>query len=683
MCGSPSDCEMKSVLQMLFLLSLAVLFCGCNASAQREGEDTPFLTESHRFAREYIDLGRQYTDWAVWGDTVYLLYEDGLDCFSDTAGTVRETAIAGGCAIDVYDREVFVIAHDSITVYDEQENVCESYLPAGENIGGEMYIGASADWIVYAYRAASAQLAEHRIFAQKRGDAAGVTELTEQIKGSYPICMLTGLQFTETDCVSMMLVCNPADTEQLLYAEYSFASNDIWTQYTIPHTAGYSVYDGELYCLTNRMDYPQLNRYDLLTGEKTALKTFSADAIMKGAGRAADNPRFSLHITGQQIFLADLRHQLLYLCPRNSAGKTLRVIIPDTGYSGMNFNDTFEEVISRFSAESGMDVECLALSRAHYEEKITAKLLAGDEDFDLFILPNTVQSQLYGSIAEKHASMPLEQYDSLMTALDSLYDGFSASVMHDGHIFSLPMLVSYSSLRINRDLFLEYGLPVPEADWTLDDVWALCDTILAQQLPIRVFCNGQAQIFSLIADCMEDSGFDREALTSLFEAVRRYGEAGVLYYDNDPPGAERLSWNEELDALFFMTYGLPTAPNRDNLHADTENLIPYPRVNGEAPHYIRAFDRILMNANTPQAEAAAQFLTVMYASETAALEDLRRDALNPYEAEIMKNGKLYVRYSDALFAGTGELYHELLYGDTDAADLAAQFYETVQYRING
>ena len=84
-----------------------------------------------------------------------------------------------------------------------------------------------------------------------------------------------------------------------------------------------------------------------------------------------------------------------------------------------------------------------------------------------------------------------------------------------------------------------------------------------------------------------------------------------------------------------------------------------------------------------EADSAARFLAIMYASDVEALEDIRRDSLNPYEVNLMKNGKLYVLFSDALLSGTEEIYYELLYGETDAGALADQYYEMIQYHING
>lgn len=667
----------------ILLVVLIFLICGCSPSHQQENDSIPLISVSHLFEREYIELQKQYVDWSVWGDNIYLLDETGLDCYSDTTGTIRETSISGGLAIDVYDNEKFVIAQDGITVYDAQDTICETYPIIGDAVGDSMFIAASSEWIVYAYRAVSAQFTTYRIFAQDRKDQSQAYELTEQIQGSFPVCVISGLQFTETDQVSVTFFFHPTDTDQIMYMEYSLTDKDIKIRYTVPYTMGYTVIDGFLYCLTNRIDHPQINQYDLLTGEKTALQTFSSETIVRGAGVTAEYPSFSLHVTEQQMFLADLHHKIMYLHPRSPDKASLRIIIPDTGYTGMNFNEQFEGAIAAFSAETGMGVECLALPMETYEDKISAKLLAGDEDFDLYVLPNTIQSQMVSNIVEKNAYMPLEQYDHLLTSFDELYEGFAESVMHNGHIYGLPIWMSYSSLRINRALFSEYDLPIPDDRWTLDDVWTLCEIIENRQLPVRVFCNGQAQILQLITASLEYNDFDRDELISLFENIRRYGNAQVLFYENDPPRAERLSQNEDLDALFYLTYGLPATPNLKNLHADTSDLIPYPRAEREAPHYIRAYDMILMNANTAEADAAARFLAIMYVSDEEALEDIRRDSLNPYEASLMENGKLYVVFSDALLSGTEEIYYELLYGETDAGALADQYYEMIQYHVHG
>ena len=101
----------------ILLVVLIFLICGCSPSHQQENDSIPLISVSHLFEREYIELQKQYVDWSVWGDNIYLLDETGLDCYSDTAGTIRETSISGGRAIDVYDNEKFVIAQDGITVY--------------------------------------------------------------------------------------------------------------------------------------------------------------------------------------------------------------------------------------------------------------------------------------------------------------------------------------------------------------------------------------------------------------------------------------------------------------------------------------------------------------------------------------------------------------------------------------
>lgn len=667
----------------IVLLLFMVLLCGCSKTEAQDTETVPFVNDSHHFSTEFLPLYQTYTDYAVWGDSIYFSDADGIYRYVDGADTVEQIIRIGGDAIDVYEDEIFLISDDGISVFDTAYELVSAYSYSDTDVGRGKFICASAEWIVYAYQVSDAQFTTYRFFALNRHDTTICRELTETICGNMPMCMVTDMEFRDTERLSLTFLYNPGDTDSVLYVEADLAAQEIVVRQTLPYMMGYSVVGNELYCLTNQLDYPQLILYDLQMTEKHALLTFDTASLTSAASMDIEYPRFSLHVTDQQIFLFDLQNGLVCFKDRNSSASPLRIVIPDTGYRGMNFNEKFEGAISQYSAESGRDVTCLVLPMENYEEKIAAKLLAGDADFDLFVLPNTIQSQLTRSIVEKNAYMPLETFDALDAAYEVLYDGFADTVTNNGHICGLPIWMAYSSLRINRELFAQYDLPVPEETWTFEDVWALCEMIDERKLDIRVFSNGQAQMSSLIMECLEYSEFDRTALEQLFENIRYYMDRDVLAYDNDPPGGSRLSWNEECDALFYTTYGLPAAPNHDNLNMDTAELYPYPRAADDAPHYIRAYDMIFMNANAIYPEEAAKFLAVLYNSGIDTLGDFCRINLNPYEARIMKNGKLYTVCSDALYTGTEDIYYELLYGDSDPSDLAEQYYRTIKYHIDG
>ena len=103
------------------------------------------------------------------------------------------------------------------------------------------------------------------------------------------------------------------------------------------------------------------------------------------------------------------------------------------------------------------------------EDKLKIKLLAGDNDFDIF------RSEGYHLRLDYPMYEPLDGYDCITEQFDLMYDEIRQICTHDGHIFGVAIRIDVNNnvMQCNDALFEELGLEIPEYGWTYEDFYEL------------------------------------------------------------------------------------------------------------------------------------------------------------------------------------------------------------------
>lgn len=139
-----------------------------------------------------------------------------------------------------------------------------------------------------------------------------------------------------------------------------------------------------------------------------------------------------------------------------------------------------DDAIARFeAAHPGVTVEYESgIPTDEYSEWLADKLLAGTEPDVFFVLPDD-----FGLLAETGALAPL---DGLMDGENGLdrsiyYDACLQAGNYGGSQMALPYESAAMVMFVNRTLLEQYNIPMPENDWTWQDLYAICQTIADAQ----------------------------------------------------------------------------------------------------------------------------------------------------------------------------------------------------------
>jgi len=233
------------------------------------------------------------------------------------------------------------------------------------------------------------------------------------------------------------------------------------------------------------------------------------------------------------------------------------------------------------------------------EAKMNQKLLAGDEDFDLF--------QLFSQASLPHlvkngGFAALNDYPRLMENFDQMIPGVKALFSHEGEVFGVPTSIFMELYQLDASAG-EVLTNVPDMDWTLDEMWAACEELKGSgkslyARSVRLNELIESVLFQTVV--MED--FDtftasadadaKENIADILEKIDKYHKAGVLI------GKDGL--------ISPAMYGYVDKLTQKSGSA----LIGAPRA-GEESRLSVWGSAWMMNRSSPNKQAAADVLTVM------------------------------------------------------------------------
>lgn len=164
--------------------------------------------------------------------------------------------------------------------------------------------------------------------------------------------------------------------------------------------------------------------------------------------------------------------------------------------------------------------------KSEYSSWVSKKILK-DEQLDAFMVLN----EDFNTLASIGA---LANLDGSIEATSSFYEGVLSTGKYNGHLYALPYEANTTVMCINRDLLEKENIPIPDASWTLDDFYEICNQVAK--------------------DTDDDGNIDQFALSNYTwqDAVNGYGvslfdESGNTCYLTD--ATEALSFVEKLQDL--------------------------------------------------------------------------------------------------------------------------------------
>ncbi len=241
--------------------------------------------------------------------------------------------------------------------------------------------------------------------------------------------------------------------------------------------------------------------------------------------------------------------------------------------------------------------------------QLISAMLFGETDFDIMVLWSANQDT--DSLMDKHYCAPLDGSEALGKAVAAMYPAVSAAVTRDGHLWALPLSVSWTGMACDEAAFARAGLPVPRS-WA--DIAALINGWPDQPDEVRDAWQ--------VAELVED--YPRWFLLRMTESYVRY-----LQLTGAPLRFDTPVYRELMVLQSTLTDALNNDPTALELPAllsgglDVAELperIPLPLTIDGTEVWSGALYLAFINPYSPHRDAALDFLTWLSAhpSETAA-----------------------------------------------------------------
>ncbi|MBR4000112.1 MAG: extracellular solute-binding protein, partial [Clostridia bacterium] len=236
------------------------------------------------------------------------------------------------------------------------------------------------------------------------------------------------------------------------------------------------------------------------------------------------------------------------------------------------------------------------------EDKLKLKLLAGENDFDLYVgamqdsgtyLTNTL-------ILDYPVYEPLENFPQIMEQMDGLFDDVVRLCSYDGHIFGVPksFYIMNTMLSYDAELLDELGVTLPDDDWTFADFYELAKEVrsgnvyLSGSLPLSLWDYMHQYFDPYGSGTLNDDG---TALREYLTLYKKLSDEDLIY-------SGTYSEQRELVASGELRILLGNASS-DFVWKRTDVILP-PSFNGERIYTVNN-PYLIMNPKSQNKNAAA------------------------------------------------------------------------------
>ncbi len=298
------------------------------------------------------------------------------------------------------------------------------------------------------------------------------------------------------------------------------------------------------------------------------------------------------------------------LTPAADDGKMVTLaVVPAADPRAQSFSESIGEALITRMAEKGLTVRLKRLSA----EKINVKLLAGDDDFDLFVMEG---SRFFGG---KGYWEPLEQYGAIAEQADKMLPDALRLCSFDGHLFGVPYQFNPGfSLRVLSEKAAErIGLTAEElgeigltdGTWTVDDYYALAlrakengCSVSRGMLPS--LSDWGSRYMDPVSGKVTDP--DGAVLRHYLEIFKKMRDGG-LFWEGLADNFEKMINGEEFDDLLLNAYFQPATDTEGSAVIAGKTLVFSPTFDGERSYSV-GMSYFLMNPKSRHKENAAKVL---------------------------------------------------------------------------
>jgi len=352
-------------------------------------------------------------------------------------------------------------------------------------------------------------------------------------------------------------------------------------------------------------DYYTVYRFDGERKNEVAYVSGAEDPAFPGMGFMTGFDRIS--VRGRTVCLFSARAGAVWTEVLPDLSGSLKILCDNLHQEGQ-----MKSLVIRLTKEYGIGVVLERLDLGTYDQKVRVKLLAGDDDFDLFLINGQNGASLLGAILENRAYEPLDPYPELVSRFEGMFpyaERFCRNERTDpegvmGELFGMPFGLAPGAGIVSVDPEAGDWLDLSNAaDWTFDDFYRLAEDYAASWKegdPFLCETTLFTDLMCEITQSMVSGRLTRAEAEEMEKRLVRLTQTGAIRDTNEIPLPEGK-------ILLIRWEMIP--PSGFLREIDGYDRLPMPSVTGVS--FIRGGGWILMNRASKNKEAAVKLLSVL------------------------------------------------------------------------
>ncbi len=283
-------------------------------------------------------------------------------------------------------------------------------------------------------------------------------------------------------------------------------------------------------------------------------------------------------------------------------GNTVRLLMDNA-----QVKSELKSLVILLQSEYGINLVLKQLPADQYDEKVRLKLLAGDEDFDLMVIPNA--GDLLSPVLNNHAYLSLDEFPEVTARFDEMFPFVRGMCTNEkyGDVFGMPFGWNLSGCVLAVNPQASDYIAVPDGVWSIEEFCDLAEKYAETRTDDDpYFCNTTllTQLICSLTQALADGTVSREYVTETEIRLHNLISLGVIHNTNAPtdPNAELL--------LYLWSIMWPSGGERE---IDTYDRCVLPTVSGKV--YVQGGGWLVMNPNGANRENAAELLEILSREE--------------------------------------------------------------------
>ncbi len=307
--------------------------------------------------------------------------------------------------------------------------------------------------------------------------------------------------------------------------------------------------------------------------------------------------------TGSNFILWSKEDKNIQIVKAEASVDSLRILCSENAASMYSISALIREYRGKT-----VTIQLITYSDSEYDDKLRMKLLAGDDDFDIFLLTQDSEDAWLWDVLRNGAFEPLDGYACFAENRKKMF-GSLQNMMTDlnGRTYGIPLSFNnmYSVAGCTEE-FMKNGLDYPAEGWTVDDFFALCEQVkpLKKNYPDLYVCHDgflNTIILTAVQKNVYDGTIHEDEIRSIFASIGQYAADGLFYEET-----------EVKEHYLLRTATL--IPNRvKNTSADIAEYRNFPTVGGMTVEYLAGC--ALINPKSTHKQDAASFLAFITSPE--------------------------------------------------------------------